>query len=433
MDSKTYVIFAEELLEKGKENIPNFLVLNKHLIYSSPATLSFNSPGAEGFGVKRAGLAIPDSVMLLVAPACCGRNTSSLGSLGNDRERFFYYMMDETDIVTGRHLSKIPQAVKEVCDFLEKKPSVVMICITCVDALLGTDMERVCKKASEKVGLPVLPCYMYALTREGRKPPMVHVRQSLYSLLQQTKRVPTTVNLLGYFSPLNDDSEIYSILKQLGIKKINELSRCKNYEEYLNMSQANFNLVLNPEADYAASDMQQRLNMPFIDLIRLYQIDKIKKQYHSLANALGGKIDDSIYYEKAKKEIENFISDFKGLKVSIGGTINANAYELSLALLTYGIEVEEIYATLAKEDFVYIKKIAKISPNTKIYSNMEPTMLYYDCSDSKVDLTLGKDAKYYHPNCPNVPFNEDRQPFGYAGLILLLKQMRKALKGGDRL
>ena len=39
----------------------------EHLIYSSPATLAFNSPGAEGFGVKRAGLAVPGSIMLIVA------------------------------------------------------------------------------------------------------------------------------------------------------------------------------------------------------------------------------------------------------------------------------------------------------------------------------------------------------------------------------
>ena len=63
--------------------------------------------------------------------------------------------MDETDIVTGRHLKKIPKAVASICESLEKKPSVVMICITCVDALLGTDMERVCRKAEEKAGLPV--------------------------------------------------------------------------------------------------------------------------------------------------------------------------------------------------------------------------------------------------------------------------------------
>ena len=186
---EAYYCTVKELNDSGKENIPDQFKSNMHLIYSSPATLAFNSPGAEGFGVKRAGLAIPDSIMLIVAPGCCGRNTSLISSMREYDNRFFYLMMDETDIVTGRHLKKIPKAVEEVCAGLEKKPSVVMICITCVDALLGTDMERVCRKAEERAGLPVRPCYMYALTREGRKPPMVHVRQSLYSLLEPAKKM----------------------------------------------------------------------------------------------------------------------------------------------------------------------------------------------------------------------------------------------------
>lgn len=196
--SRAYYCTVEELNERGKDNIPDQFRSNMHLIYSSPATLAFNSPGAEGFGVKRAGLAVPDSIMLIVAPGCCGRNTSLISSMREYDNRFFYLMMDETDIVTGRHLKKIPKAVAEICEGLEKKPSVVMICITCVDALLGTDMERVCRKAEEKAGLPVRPCYMYALTREGRKPPMVHVRQSLYSLLEPTKKKGNVVNLLGF-------------------------------------------------------------------------------------------------------------------------------------------------------------------------------------------------------------------------------------------
>ena len=57
---------VKELNELGKENIPKRLISHTHLIYSSPATLAFNSPGAEGFGVKRAGLAVPGSIMLIV-------------------------------------------------------------------------------------------------------------------------------------------------------------------------------------------------------------------------------------------------------------------------------------------------------------------------------------------------------------------------------
>ena len=94
-----------------------------------------------------------------------------------------------------------------------------MICLTCVDALLGTDMERICKKAQKSVGIPVLPCYMYALTREGRKPPMVHVRQSIYSLLEPRKKKSTSVNLLGHFAPLEDDCELYDLLHQAGVRR----------------------------------------------------------------------------------------------------------------------------------------------------------------------------------------------------------------------
>ena len=134
---KAYFCTAEELEQRGKDNLPKQFQSGEHLIYSSPATLAFNSPGAEGFGVKRAGLAVPGSIMLIVAPGCCGRNTSMISSMKEYNNRFFYLCMDETDIVTGRHLKKIPKAVASICESLEKKPSVVMICITCVDALLG--------------------------------------------------------------------------------------------------------------------------------------------------------------------------------------------------------------------------------------------------------------------------------------------------------
>ena len=97
---------AEEVVRKGKENIPSELVSSKNLVYSSPATLAYNSPGAQGFGVKRAGLALPGSVMLLVAPRCCGRNTAAMSGDGEYADRMYYLLQDETDIVTGRHLIK---------------------------------------------------------------------------------------------------------------------------------------------------------------------------------------------------------------------------------------------------------------------------------------------------------------------------------------
>lgn len=424
---KAYFCTAEELEQRGKDNLPKQFQSGEHLIYSSPATLAFNSPGAEGFGVKRAGLAVPGSIMLIVAPGCCGRNTSMISSMKEYNNRFFYLCMDETDIVTGRHLKKIPKAVASICESLEKKPSVVMICITCVDALLGTDMERVCRKAEEKAGLPVRPCYMYALTREGRKPPMVHVRQSLYSLLEPGHKKGNVVNLLGYFSPLVDDCELYILLQEAGVKTIHEISRCEDFEEYKKMSEANFNLVLHPEARFAAEDFHDRSKIPFIELRRLYQIDKIGSQYQAFGAALGIEFHAEEQKKQAQKAIESFRKVCPDPVFAVGECANADPFELSLALVKYGFKVAEIYGTITGENFIYIRQLKKLSPQTKIFSNMEPTMLYYDPTESGVTLTIGKDACYYHPNTKGIHWNEERQPFGYAGVRRLFEALELAV------
>ena len=428
---------VEEILKRGKSNIPSELLSGNNLVYSSPATLAYNSPGAEGFGVKRAGLSVPESVMLIVAPGCCGRNTSLISSMPEYRNRFFYLEMSEPDLVTGRHLNKIPDAIKEVLEFLrdggKKIPKVVMICITCVDALLGTDMDRVCRKAEDALaggefeGVKVRPCYMYALTREGRRPPMVHVRQTIYSLLEPMEKDARSVNIIGGFAPL-EDTELKTYLELAGIRNIRQISTCGTYEEFLKMASANFNIVIDPEARAAAEDLNKRLNIPYIELTRVYSTDKISSQYKALASVAGIDINDSEKKAEADEAVARLKNAYPDLKFNIGECTNANAFELALSLARMGFKVDEIYATLAPENFVYVKNLALLSPDTKIYCNMEPTMLYYKISQSDADITIGKDARFYCPDTPNVAWNQDTRPFGYQGVRDLMNKVYDALK-----
>ncbi len=425
---------VSELWALGKEKIPASLISNTHLIYSSPATLAFNSPGAEGFGVKRAGLTIPGSVMLIVSPGCCGRNTSGISAIKGYENRFFYLTMDETDLVTGRHLKRIPGAVKELCDSLKEKPSVVMICITCVDALLGTDMERVCRRAEDKAGVRVRPCYMYALTREGRKPPMVNVRQSLYSLLEPRKKRASSVNLMGYFAPLVDECELYALLAQAGVRTVREISACEDFEGFLQMAEANFNLVLNQEARAAAQDLEERLGIPSIELTRLYEIDRIAKQYDALGAAIGCAFDYGCYREAAKKSMKAFRAAYPEAVFAIGEAMNGNPFELALAMVRYGFKVAEIYGTVTPDQFVYLRHLAQLSPDTRVFSNLSPSMLSYDQTQygADVTITIGKDAGWYHGDVPCLQWGQDRQPYGFEGVRNLFDALLAVADGGDQ-
>ncbi len=423
MKEKAFYRTAKEVCDGGFEGLTPEFKTETHLIYSSPATLAFNSPGAEGFGVKRAGLAVPGSVMLLVSPGCCGRNTQLVSAMPKYDGRFFYLLLDERDIVTGRHLKKIPDAVEEVCETLDTRPSVVMICITCVDALLGTDMESICKKAEEQAKVPVRPCYMYALTREGRRPPMVQVRQSVYSLLKPRKRKGNVVNLLGFFSPLDERCELFDLLRQAGVKTVHEISRCQDFDEYLTMAEANFNLVLHPEARLAAQDFTEKLGIPYIELRRFYETDRIARQYQALGSAIGAAFDDEAYRQQAQDAVEQFRAACPGAVFAVGECMNGDPFELALALVKYGFFVAEIFGTVTEENFIYIRHLAEVSPETRIYANAEPSMLYYTPENGEVDFAVGKDAVYYHPEAAGTWWNQERQPFGYQGVQALFEEL----------
>lgn len=433
-----YSITVQELARRIEENgaggIPPELRTDAHLICNTPAAIDFNSPGAQGFGVKRAGLSIPGSIMLLVSPGCCGRNTAALSGSGHYGERFAYLALDEADIVTGSHLQRIPEAVCAFVASRRERPSVVMVCLTCADALLGTDMERVCRKAEAAAGVPVRPCYMYALTRESQRPPMQAMRETIYGLLQPRQKWARQANLLGFFTPVARDSELFSLLEKAGIRRAAELARCQTYEEFASLAAANFNLVLSDEAMGAALALEKRLGIPAIRLRRLYETAKITKQYQALAHILGS-APESFAAAEAREQAEQAADAFcqqygRETVLAIGSRLNANPFELALALAKRGLEVREIFAVPSAADAFYLRELARCSPATRIYSLLEPTMLCYR-EDRAVTLALGADACLCHPHAKHVTWNDEEQPFGYQAVRALFERMAAAMRDDD--
>lgn len=433
-----YSITVQELARRIEENgagaIPPELRTDAHLICNTPAAIDFNSPGAQGFGVKRAGLSVPGSIMLLVSPGCCGRNTAALSGNGHYGERFAYLALDEADIVTGSHLQRIPEAVCAFVASRRERPSVVMVCLTCADALLGTDMERVCRKAEAAAGVPVRPCYMYALTRESQRPPMQAVRETIYGLLQPRQKWARQANLLGFFTPVARDSELFSLLGQAGIRKAAELARCQTYEEFASLAAANFNLVLADEAMGAALALEKRLGIPAIRLRRLYETAKITKQYQALAHILGIAPEDftaAEVREQAEQAADAFCQQYgRETVLALGSRLNANPFELALALVRRGLAVREILAVPSAADAFYLRELARCSPSTRIYSLLEPTMLCYR-EDRAVTLALGADACLCHPHAKHVTWNDEEQPFGYQAVRALFERMAAAMSSDE--
>ena len=137
------------------------------------------------------------------------------------------------------------------------------------------------------------------------------------------------------------------------------------------------------------------------------------------------KFDTEEYRRTAEQAVEDFRKVCPDASFAVGECMNGDPFELALALLKYGFKVPEIYGTITVENFVYMKQLALLSPDTRVFSNMEPTMIYYDPAQSGVNITIGKDALYYHQDCPGLMWNQDEQPYGFAGV----RRLFEALKG----
>ena len=87
-----------------------------------------------------------------------------------------------------------------------------------------------------------------------------------------------------------------------------------------------------------------------------------------------------------------------------------------------------IFGTAGDANFPYIKRLAAVSPETRVFSNLSPTMMTFDPSEHPAELALGDDACYYYDDAPGVPFRDETQPFGFAGTRLLLARMDEALE-----
>ena len=111
----------------------------------------------------------------------------------------------------------------------------------------------------------------------------------------------------------------------------------------------------------------------------------------------------------------------------MGEWLNGDPFEIALALLRYGFKVPEIFGTVGEGNFVWVKKIAQLSPETRISSNLSPTMLHYKDNEVPCDAFIGKDAGFYHPGVPGVNWNGEIQPFGYAGIKTLFDELEAAI------
>ena len=397
---------------------------NKSIPVFGGCWLHYNGPGSSGFGVKRTAMLLPESAMLMVGPMGCSRSGTVVAEKFGFAHRMFYLHLDDRSISLGTYLKRIPEAVRYIKDLGQFKA--VLICMTCLDALLGTDLAGIGKKISREVGIPVTTTFMDPIVRDGNYGPMVQVRQAITNCFEGGK-TEESINLLGTFAPLENKNELSTLLGGAGIREIKTVAGCSSFEELQKMGRSRANIIVHPQAAACGADLEKRLGMPYIKLYTSYVPEIIEENYKKLGFFL--KADISCVKEKkvAEERIKAFTRKCHGKKIAVGEALCGNPFDIALMLIGAGIEVPFVFRDMIHpEDWDLIAALKNAAPDLKVYSGVHPTTAAYPSSLPLADLMLGLDAGYYNQQAISAAWPFDRTFYGFDSINALLAIMESA-------
>ncbi len=398
----------------------------------SEPCLHYCAPSAGGWGIVRTALLVPQSVLLFVAPHGCGRHGSVAAIQLNLRNRIFYMDVTEEDLVIGSHMDRIPEVVEAILQNLDQKPPVFLICASCIDDLLASDYKNLMKRLSKAHGIPFIDCHMNPITANSNLPPPLNVQRSIYESLwrEPQKRIPKdAINLIGHFTPVVAESEFYTVMQKAGFEAVYQISACETFEEYMQMRDSAYNLLLKPFGRLACEQMKDVLGIDYRTSYIFYHPEQILKQYQELESFFGRKLDYEEHYEKCLETKERMRSSLKGLRIGVGTGVNGSPFDIALALADCGAEITFILAdAIMGYEWPQVKMLQERFGQTPVYTSYHPSMSMMQEISEKADVAIGFSASYVCPEAKLLPLDADEQHFGFEAFSALTQGVLDALK-----
>lgn len=394
-------------------------------------TLHYVSPAHGGWGLVRIGALIPESHQLFVAPFACGRHGALGGTLNGIKDRISYLYIDESDIVSGGYEDLIPEAVDELLENLEKKPKVLLIFVTCLDDLLGTDHVQLNQKLSQlHPDVKFVTCHMNPISENMKFPPGISMQNNLYSLLEKSDAVEKAVNFIGNHSAVNKDCEIYKILEG-NEYKIRHITDFDKFEDYLCMSQSKLNITLSPVAKYATEQMEKNLGIDYLLAYNTYDLNEIKAFYKSLEEKLEIKIDTKQFEERAKKKINEARKLIGDYPIAMDYQAIKKPFTLAKALIEYGFKVSFIMVDGVKKiEKAAYEYIVENHRDITIVNAVHPELVKNEYRNDENYICIGFDCGYATGSSKAINVMLDEGWFGYYGVEKLMESMMEVYKKG---
>jgi nitrogenase molybdenum-cofactor synthesis protein NifE len=384
---------------------------------------------------------VTDALHIVHGPIGCAAYTWDIrGALssGSQLHRMsFSTDLQESDVIFGGE-TKLEAATSELID--EYKPKAAFIYSTCIVGLIGDDVDAVCKRVSQKKGIPVLPVHSEGF--KGTKKDGYGAACAAINCLVGTGSIDGisrhSINILGDFNIAGETWLIKEYYRRMGIETVASITGDGRVDDIRRSHGAKLNVVqCSGSMTGLARLMKETYGIPFIR-VSYFGIEDMSKALYDVAEHFG----DSAMLDKARslvrEEVSNIMPELRKLREDLAGKRAAvytggafKAFSLVRSLRTLGMKtVLAGSQTGNKDDYVLLKDLC--DEDTILVDDTNPIELATFVQEKQVDLMIGgvKERPIaYKLGLGFVDHNHERKKClaGFAGMINFAREVHSTV------
>jgi nitrogenase molybdenum-cofactor synthesis protein NifE len=397
-------------------------------------------------GAQIALLPIADVAHIVHGPiACAGSSWDNRGTRSSGPTLYRIGMttdLTEQDVIMGRGEKRLFHSIKQAID--SYAPAAVFVYNTCVPALIGDDVDAVCKAAAEKWGVPVVPvdgAGFYGTKNLGNRIAGEAMVKYVIGSREPDPLPPAALErdhavhdiaLIGEYNIAGELWHVTPLFDELGLRVLATLSGDSRFHQLQTMHRSRANMMVCSKAMVnVARKLQERYATPWFEG-SFYGVRDTSQALRDFARLIG---DDDLAYrtekligrEEARIDalLEPWRERLRG-KRALLYTGGVKSWSVISALQDLGMEV---VATGTKksteEDKARIREL--MGEEARMLEDGNPRALLDTVYDYGVDVLIAGGRNMYTALKARVPFldiNQERE-FGYAGYEGMLELARQ--------
>jgi nitrogenase molybdenum-cofactor synthesis protein NifE len=395
-------------------------------------------------GAKIALQPITDVAHLIHGPiACEGNSWDGRGSKSSASQLYrtsFTTDMTEQDIIFGgeKHLYK---AIKEIIE--KYNPAAVFVYQTCVSAMIGDDLEAVCKAAANKLGKPVIPVNVPGFAGSKNLGNKLAGEVLLDHVIGTEEPEETTlydINIIGEYNLSGELWQVKPLLDELGIRILACISGDAKYHEVARSHRARAAMLVCSKAMInVARKMEERYGIPFFEG-SFYGIGDMSDSLRKIAQLLvdrGAPADlldrTEVVIEREEARAWQRIAPYRPMllgKRVLLFTGGVKSWSVVSALQEAGLVIT---GTSVKKSTPEDKeRIKELMEDPHMFDDLKPREMYKMLKEAQADIMLSGGRSQFialKAKMPWLDINQERQEAyaGYEGMVALVREIEKAL------